>query len=168
MRRHLLTYEDAWLCAELELAGGCSLDESPGSNWVQKEGGLPEYICKVARAIKRSGKSTSTAIAMAISRIKAWIVDPDTKPDTKAKCVAAIAQWERLRAKSHMKTTAEHEGLLYKLTGQTTPFEGHVDLHDDVSERQLEQIIALTAITEIDLPCRDVVNWVRKQSSIGM
>ncbi len=22
---------------------GCSLDEKPGSNWVQKEGGLPEY-----------------------------------------------------------------------------------------------------------------------------
>lgn len=168
MRRHLLTYEDAWLCAELELAGGCSLDESPGSNWVQKAGGLPDYICKVARAIKRSGKSTSTAIAMAISRIKAWISDPDTKPDTKAKCVAAIAQWKSLQAKAHMKNSADHEGLLFRLTGQTEPFTGYVDLYDDLTNSQLERIIALTAIAEIDLSCRDTVNWVRKQSTIGM
>lgn len=27
----------------IHLAGGCSLDMHPGTNWVQEAGGLPEY-----------------------------------------------------------------------------------------------------------------------------
>ncbi len=77
---------------------GCSLDESPGKNWVEKQGGLPEYICQVARAIKRSGKSTSQAIAIAVSRIKKWASGVGVDADTQAKAAKALAEWEKKKA----------------------------------------------------------------------
>lgn len=80
---------------------GCSLDEKPGSNWVQEQGGLPEYICEVARAIKRSGKSTSQAIAIAVSRIKKWAAGVGVDKDTQAKAAKALAEWEKKKAASH-------------------------------------------------------------------
>ncbi len=88
---------------------GCSLDESPGSNWVQKEGGLPEYICEIARAIKKTGKSTSSAIAIAVSRVKVWASGKGVDKDTQAKAAKALAQWEAKKAKAksdNVKATA--------------------------------------------------------------
>lgn len=80
---------------------GCSLDEKPGSNWVQDGGGLPAYICQIARAIKKSGKSTSQAIAIAVSRIKLWAGGGgDVDADTRAKAGKALAQWEKLKSRS--------------------------------------------------------------------
>lgn len=79
---------------------GCSLDEKPGSNWVQGAGGLPAYICQIARAIKRTGKSTSQAIAIAVSRVKKWASGVGVDKDTQAKAATAVAQWEKLKAKS--------------------------------------------------------------------
>ncbi len=84
----------------LVVALACSLDEKPGSNWVQEEGGLPEFICEMARAIKREGKSTSSAIAIAVGRVKQLAAKGN------AKAAKAAAQWERLKAKSHEKVSA--------------------------------------------------------------
>lgn len=67
---------------------------------VQKQGGLPEYICTIARAIKRGGKSTSQAIAIAISRVKVWASGKGVDKDTQAKAAKALAQWESMKAKS--------------------------------------------------------------------
>lgn len=86
---------------------GCSLDEKPGSNWVQESGGLPEYICQIARAIKRTGKTTSQAIAIAVSRIKKWATGAGVDKDTQAKAVKALAQWEAKRVKSKAKTAGK-------------------------------------------------------------
>lgn len=84
---------------------GCSLDESPGKNWVEGVGGLPEYICQVARAVKRSGKSTSQAVAIAVSRVKKWASGgDDVDADTRAKAAKALAQWEAKKARSKAKT----------------------------------------------------------------
>jgi hypothetical protein len=89
---------------ELILAfAGCSLDEKPGSNWVQDAGGLPEYICQIAKAIKRGGKSTSQAIAIAVSRVKVWATGKGVDAKTQAKAAEAVAAWEALRAKSKAK-----------------------------------------------------------------
>jgi hypothetical protein len=82
------------------VALACSLDEEPGSNWVQKAGGLPEFICEMARAIKRDGKSTSSAIAIAVSRVKQLAAKGN------AKAAKAAAQWERLRARSKETVSA--------------------------------------------------------------
>ncbi len=79
---------------------GCSLDESPGSNWVQDQGGLPTYICEIARAIKKTGKSTQNAIQIAVSRVKVWATGKGVDKDTQAKAAKALAQWEAKKAKA--------------------------------------------------------------------
>lgn len=90
---------------------GCSLDEKPGSNWVQDSGGLPEYICEIARAIKRSGgKSTSQAISIAVSRVKKWASGVGVDKDTQAKAAKALAEWEKLKAKSKAKSGVKKAG----------------------------------------------------------
>lgn len=76
-----------------------SLDESPKENWVERGGGLPPYVRKLARAIMKTGKSKSQAIAIAISRIKKWAAGgDDVDADTRAKSAAALAKWEKLKA----------------------------------------------------------------------
>lgn len=81
----------------------CSLDEHPGkSNWVQAGGGLPQYICEIARSIKKSGKDTSSAIAIAVGRVKMWATT-SKDPKVKAKAAAAVAQWEKLKSSAHAK-----------------------------------------------------------------
>lgn len=86
---------------------GCSLDESPGSNWVQGVGGLPTYICEIARAVKKTGKTTSEAISIAVSRVKVWATGKGVDKDTQAKSAKAVAEWESKRAKSKSKTAAK-------------------------------------------------------------
>lgn len=91
----------------VELAG-CSLDEHPDkSNWVEDAGGLPEYICEVARAVKRGGKTTSQAIAIAVSRIKKWASGAGVDKDTQAKAAKALTQWEALKGKNKAKSGAK-------------------------------------------------------------
>lgn len=76
------------------------LDWSPAVNWVEKFGGLPKYIEEVAIGIMKSGKTREQAIPIAISRIKVWATGKGVKPDTQAKAIAALAQWEKLKAKA--------------------------------------------------------------------
>lgn len=96
---------------DLIVLAGCSLDESPGSNWVQENGGLPDYICRIAKAIKRTGKTTSQAVAIAVSRVKKWAAGADdVDADTRAKAAAALAEWEKLKAKNKAKKTVKATG----------------------------------------------------------
>jgi len=95
--------------ADLDLIvafAGCSLDEKPGSNWVQDAGGLPDYICRIARAIKRKGHTTGQAISIAVSRVKKWSTGAGVNADTQAKATTAVAEWEKLKAKAHTKSAS--------------------------------------------------------------
>lgn len=74
---------------------------------VQDSGGLPDYVCRIAKALKRTGKTTSQAIAIAVSRVKKWATGAGVDKDTQAKAAAAVAEWEKLRAKSHAKSGAK-------------------------------------------------------------
>lgn len=74
---------------------------------VQESGGLPDYICRIAKAVRKTGKTTSEAIAIAVSRVKKWASGVGVNKDTQAKAAAAVAEWEKLRAKSHAKSAAE-------------------------------------------------------------
>jgi len=98
---------------------GCSLDEKPGSNWVQDAGGLPTYICEIARAIKRSGKTTSQAISIAVSRVKKWASGVGVDTDTQAKAAKALAQWEALKVKARAKTAGKKSGHVLAATAPT-------------------------------------------------
>lgn len=100
----MLDQNDNNLVVFLAAGGGCSLDSSPKKNWVERSGGLPSYICKIARAVMRSGKSKSSAIAIAVSRTKKWAAGGDSvDADTRAKAAKAVAQWEALKAKNKAK-----------------------------------------------------------------
>ncbi len=87
-----------------------SLERKPGKqNWVDKAGGLPSYIERIAKHLHyEKGKSISTAIAMAVNTVKRWSTGTNhnggkLKPDTVAKAQAAVAQWEKAKAKSKLK-----------------------------------------------------------------
>ena len=96
--------DETSLILSLASAGGCSLNEKKGTNWVQEGGGLPNYICKIAKELKKGGKSTSQAIAIAVSQVKRWAAGgEDVKADTRAKAAKALAQWNALKAKSKGK-----------------------------------------------------------------
>lgn len=99
--------------------GGCSLDRSPKSNWVEKDGGLPNYICRIARAINRGkGHSVSSSIAIAVSRAKDWAAGGSkVTAATRAKAAGGVAEWEALKARAHAghvvkATNAEGEQYL--------------------------------------------------------
>lgn len=96
--------DDVDLIVLLSGSSGCSLDTSPKKNWVEKSGGLPNYICVVAKGVMKSGKTRSSAIAIAVSRIKVWAAGgDDVDADTRAKAVKALAQWEALKGKNKAK-----------------------------------------------------------------
>lgn len=86
-----------------------SLDWSPKENWVDEQGGLPKYIEEIALAlIRERGMNRSRAIATAISRVKVWAAGgaafghtgSRVNPDTQAKALAALAQWEAMKARA--------------------------------------------------------------------
>lgn len=94
------------------LLAGCSLEEKSGDrdNWVERTGSggqggkLPEYICRIARAIHKSGRPKSQAIAIAVSRVKRWAAgEGDVNADTRAKAAKAVAQWEAMKTKNKAK-----------------------------------------------------------------
>jgi hypothetical protein len=95
---------DRLMAIRLELAG-CSLDTHPeGTNWVQEGGGLPEYICEVARGVMKSGHTISQSIAIAVGQMKNWAHGKgDVNPDTRAKAAKALAEWTALKTKARAK-----------------------------------------------------------------
>ncbi len=120
-----LTREDDDLVALV----GCTLDRSPKSNWVEDSGGLPEYICRIARAIHRSGRPISQAISIAVSRVKKWAAGlDDVDADTRAKAAKAVAQWEALKAKNKVKKGAKRAARAAKGDGNVGKRDTRVDL----------------------------------------
>lgn len=81
------------------------LDRSPKKNWVENGGGLPKYIERIAKHLHyEKGMDIGRAIATAISTVKRWAAGGgNVKADTQAKAAAALAQWEKLKAKSNRK-----------------------------------------------------------------
>lgn len=94
---------------DLILAAGCTLDRHPGKkNWVEETGGLPEYICEIARSIHRKrGKTISNAIQIAVGVVKRWAKGVgDVDADTRVKAAKAVAQWEAKKAAARAKRVA--------------------------------------------------------------
>jgi hypothetical protein len=78
------------------------LDRSPKENWVDKVGGLPDYIKRIAKHIHYdSGLSISHAIAAAVERVK--VLAAKGNPEA----IKALAEWNAKRARSKAKTAAK-------------------------------------------------------------
>lgn len=116
----MLSQTDNDLVVFLAGGAGCSLDSSPKKNWVENEGGLPNYICQIAKSVMKSGKSKSSAIAIAVSRVKKWAAGGDgVEADTKAKAAKAVAQWEKMKAKAkggNLVRASREDGSEYLIT----------------------------------------------------
>lgn len=120
----------------------CSLARKPGkNNWVEEDAvdGLPDYICRIARAINRDGRhSVSESIAIAVSRAKAWAGGADgVTAATRAKAAKAVAEWESKKkaAKLDNKVKASHV---------------FADLQTRLTDEQLEKATLI--------PCTEKVN----------
>jgi hypothetical protein len=107
-----------------------SLAEVPGkNNWIEKtsDEGLPDYISRIAKHIMQTGKSKSVAIASAISQVKKWAAGGENvHPDTRAKAAAALAQWEKLKAKNKARTASKKiamSNIQGKLEAVMSPYE---------------------------------------------
>lgn len=81
------------------------LPNKPGGpdNWVEKVGGLPDFIKRVAKHIfyDSPGMTVSHAIAAAVEQCKKWAAKGNPK------AIAAIAQWEAKRGASHAKSAVK-------------------------------------------------------------
>jgi hypothetical protein len=79
------------------------------ANWVQKAGGLPSYIKRIAKHLTEKGMDQSRAIATAVNAAKKMCATGDlnfpgsqqVNPGSKAEACAAVADWEAKKAKSH-------------------------------------------------------------------
>lgn len=105
------------------------LERHPGGpdNWVERAGGLPSYIERIAKHLHyERGYTISRAIASAVNTVKRWARmgkvakygDPHHKhvtAATAAKAAAAVAEWNAKRAAGKIHLT-EAEFLLIDLT----------------------------------------------------
>lgn len=98
-----LTPSDMGAIVEIEslvcLSAGCTLAKVPGKqNWVEENGGLPGPICEMAKDISEErGIPVGNAIAIAVSQAKKLAAKGN------AKYAAAVAEWEKMKAKAHAK-----------------------------------------------------------------
>lgn len=81
--------------------GPCSLDRSAKHNWVEDVGGLPNYICQIARAVARGGKTLDSAIPIAVSTVKKWAAGAgNVSAAVRARAAAAVLEWEAKKARA--------------------------------------------------------------------
>lgn len=80
-----------------------SLERVPGKqNWVDRAGGLPSYIERIAKHLHyERGMSVGRAIATAVSQCRKWAAGGENvTTSTRAKAAKAIAQWEAKKKRS--------------------------------------------------------------------
>lgn len=76
------------------------LDRSPKVNWVEKAGGLPDYIERMAKHIHyEGGKDIGSSIAIAVRQCQKLCAG-STDPVVKAKACKAVTEWEELKKKA--------------------------------------------------------------------
>lgn len=76
------------------------------ANWVEKTGGLPQYIKRIARHLREKGHSESVSIAIAVNAAKKMCATGDTNfpgiqqvnAGSRAEACAAVASWEAKKA----------------------------------------------------------------------
>jgi hypothetical protein len=78
------------------------------ANWVEKAGGLPPYIKRIARHLQQKGKDESQAIATAVNVVKKMCATGDinfpgkqqVNAGSQAEACAAVKSWEAKKARS--------------------------------------------------------------------
>jgi peptidoglycan hydrolase-like protein with peptidoglycan-binding domain len=101
------------------------LDRSPKENWVDKAGGLPSYIERIAKHLHyEKGKEIGNAIAIAVNVVKKMCASGDTNfpgkqnvnAKSRAEACAAVASWEKKKGGGSLK---EAEALIEAAWAET-------------------------------------------------
>lgn len=77
-------------------------------NWVEKTGGLPSYIKRISRHLRKEGYTESQAIAIAVNAAKKMCATGDVNfpgkqnvnAKSRAEACKAVAEWNAKRAKA--------------------------------------------------------------------
>jgi hypothetical protein len=141
----VLTQADDELILHL---AGCTLAKKAGkNNWVEEDavGGLPEYICRIARAVHRDGKhSVSQSIAIAVGRVKTWARGGGgVTAKTRAQAAKALAQWETKKkaAKLDNKVKASNsDELMTTLTDSQLEMAGLIPCTEKANRSLLDNV----------------------------
>src|SRR6266508_4579278 len=124
--------------------------------WHHKGMQLPAFVQHIARDLMAErGMDESRAIATAIALIKRWAAGgKDVKPETRAKAVAALAEWEALKAKAgaskgsgRMTDTIEQVTFEPKVSYRVAPLED-IQVRSTGDGRTVE---AYAAVLVVDL-----------------
>jgi 2'-5' RNA ligase len=138
------------LCEFVAAPGPCSLDRSAKHNWVEDVGGLPNYVCQVARAVARGGRSLDSAIPIAIGTLRNWAEGKgNVSAAVRARAASAIAEWEakRAKAKAMPNKGSAVDGVELSVE-DTTEIELFTStLNPELSVLDLEEGFAMTAPT---------------------
>jgi hypothetical protein len=84
-------------------------------NWVEKVGGLPKYIKRIAKHLQEKGMKQGHAIATAVNAVKKACATGDLNfpgiqhenAGSRAEACAAVAEWEEKKARSHANDDTE-------------------------------------------------------------
>lgn len=99
------------------------------TNWVEKSGGLPSYINRIAKHLHaEKGMPTGRAIAVAVNTVKRWCRSGSVteggkgrtkgvSAKTKALACKAVAQWEAKKAATKLNASADAKEKLVNLDG---------------------------------------------------
>ncbi|MEJ7568414.1 MAG: HK97 family phage prohead protease [Gaiellaceae bacterium] len=97
-------------------------------SWVAEQGGLPEFIKRVAEHLQAKGMGQGHAIAVAVNACRRMCSDPDgsnwpgpqdVNPKSRAEACAAIARWEQMRAAARLKSGRRTLEMEYELEDRT-------------------------------------------------
>lgn len=151
------------------------LERKPGGpdNWVEKTGGLPKYIERIAKHLHyEKGYSISRAIATAVNTVKRWAkggtvtksgTTETVSPATVAKSIKAVAEWmaKRAAAKTDLSDaillaidlTDVDDDLAFDLLDLA---DADIDDTDTMVALMLPQDIASTLAVEGGVPATDM------------
>lgn len=85
-------------------------------NWVEDVGGLPRYIKRISKHLRRKGMREGHAIAVAVNVVKKMCATgdlnypgrQDANPISRAKACAAVAHWERMKIQAKANSANTH------------------------------------------------------------
>lgn len=94
-----------------------ALERKPGGpdNWIERQGGLPRYIERIAIHLHEKGMPISHAIATAVNAAKKMCATGDlnwpglqsVNPGSRAEACAAVARWEAMKVAARAERAAK-------------------------------------------------------------
>lgn len=92
----------------------CTASADDAYNWVEEVGGLPSYIKRISKHLRKKGMNQGQAIATAVNVVKKMCTSGDlnfpgkqeTNKASRAEACAAVAEWERKKVQARMNAGA--------------------------------------------------------------